>query len=109
VSQALGETWVSPCRISTSSNGTPSWSATIWLNAVSCPWPCAVDAGDDLDLAGGSIRIAACSQPPGAVASEPSSRDGREAAHLGERRDADADWTGSPSARRSSCSRRSPS
>ncbi len=33
----LAEIWVSPCSTSTSSNGTPSRSATIWLNAVSCP------------------------------------------------------------------------
>jgi len=33
----FGDTWVSPCRTSMSSNGTPSWSAAIWLHAVSCP------------------------------------------------------------------------
>ena len=35
VSMPLCETCVSPCSTSTSSNGTPSWSATIWLHAVS--------------------------------------------------------------------------
>ncbi len=30
---------VSPCTISTWSNGTPSFSETIWAKAVSWPWP----------------------------------------------------------------------
>ncbi len=30
---------VSPCTTSTSSGETPSSSATIWANVVSCPWP----------------------------------------------------------------------
>src|SRR5262245_57540456 len=42
VSSPLTDVRVSPCSTSTSSNATPSWSATIWLHAVSCPCPCAL-------------------------------------------------------------------
>ncbi len=62
----LCDDWVSPCRISTSSNGTPSWSATIWLHAVSWPWPWADDPVITSTLPVGSMRIDACSQPPAA-------------------------------------------
>ena len=60
----LGETWVSPCSTRMSSNGTPSWSATIWLHAVSWPCPCALDPVTTSTLPVGSIRIEAFSQPP---------------------------------------------
>ena len=60
----FGEIWVSPCSTSTSSNGTPSWSATIWLHAVSCPWPCGDEPVTTSTLPVGSIRMDACSQPP---------------------------------------------
>ena len=56
--------WVSPCRISTSSNATPSRSATIWLNAVSWPWPWAEVPVVISTLPVASIRTPACSQPP---------------------------------------------
>ena len=73
----LGETWVSPCSTRMSSNGTPSWSDTIWLQAVSCPWPCALEPVTTSTLPVGSIRIDACSQPPAAVGrATPSTRDG---------------------------------
>ena len=44
--------------------GTPSRSATIWLNAVSWPWPCALAPVTTSTLPVGSIRTLACSQPP---------------------------------------------
>ena len=58
------ETWVSPCRISTSSKATPSRSATIWLNAVSWPWPWAEVPVVISTLPVASIRTLAYSQPP---------------------------------------------
>ena len=60
----LGEIWVSPCSTRMSSNGTPSLSATIWLQAVSWPWPWALDPVTTSTLPVGSIRIEAFSQPP---------------------------------------------
>ena len=62
----FGATRVSPCSTRTSSNGTPSLSATIWLHAVSCPWPCALDPVTTSTLPVASIRTLACSQPPAA-------------------------------------------
>src|ERR1019366_278586 len=82
----LGETWVSPCRTRMSSNGTPSWSATIWLHAVSWPCPCALDPVTTSTLPAGSILIAAA----GAVAQRAEHAGRGQAAHLGEGRDADA-------------------
>ena len=64
VSRPFGEIWVSPCRISTSSNGTPSWSATIWLNPVSWPCPCGEMPVITSTLPVASIRMPAASQPP---------------------------------------------
>ena len=60
----LGETWVSPCSTRMSSNGMPSLSATIWLQAVSWPWPWALDPVTTSTLPVGSMRTEACSQPP---------------------------------------------
>ena len=60
----LCEIWVSPCSTSTSSNATPSRSATICDSAVSWPWPCGEMPVMTSTLPVGSIRIAACSQPP---------------------------------------------
>ena len=59
-----GEDRVSPCITSTSSNGTPSASATIWLHAVTWPCPCGVVPVTTSTLPVGSIRIEAASQPP---------------------------------------------
>ncbi len=67
---------VSPCSTSTSSNGTPSSSATIWLHAVSWPCPCGVEPVTTSTLPVGSIRMEACSQPPAPKDSEPSTREG---------------------------------
>ena len=103
------EIWVSPCSTSTSSNATPSWSATIWLHAVSCPWPCGLVPVMTSTLPVGSIRIAACSQPPAAYRSEPSTRDGARP-HISVKVEMPMpSWTVSPRSRRSACSRRSPS
>ena len=55
---------VSPCSTSMSSNGTPSESATSWLQAVSWPCPCGVEPVTTSTLPVGSIRMAAFSQPP---------------------------------------------
>ena len=66
VSRPRGEVWVSPCSTSTSSNATPSLSATIWLHAVSCPCPWALAPVITSTLPVGSIRIEAVSQPPAA-------------------------------------------
>ena len=60
----LGLESVSPVMTSTSSNGTPSASATIWLHAVWCPWPCGVAPDTTSTLPVGSMRICADSQPP---------------------------------------------
>jgi hypothetical protein len=62
----FGDAMVSPCSTSTSSYGTPSRSATIWLHTVSWPWPCGDVPVITSTLPVGSIRIDACSQPPAA-------------------------------------------
>ena len=69
-----GEIWVSPCSTSMSSNGTPSWSATIWLQAVSWPCPCPDEPVTTSTLPNGSTRIDAVSQPPAPYDSEPEHR-----------------------------------
>ena len=89
-----------------SSNGTPSRSATIWLHAVSWPWPCGLDPVITSTLPVGSIRIAACSQPPAAYASAPSTRDGASP-HISVNVEMPMpSWTGSPESRRCFCSAR---
>src|SRR5215469_8662183 len=81
----LGETWVSPCSTLMSSNGTPSWSATIWLQAVGA------GAGYHLDLAGGQ-HPDRCGLPAARAVGERAEHSGRcQAAHLGEGGDADAE------------------
>ena len=60
----LDEIWVSPCSTSTSSNGTPSRSATIWLHAVSWPWPWGETPVMTSTLPVASMRMLALSQPP---------------------------------------------
>jgi hypothetical protein len=47
-----------------SSNGTPSWSETIWLHAVACPCPCGVEPETTSTLPVGSTRMDTDSQPP---------------------------------------------
>ena len=64
MSSPLGATWVSPWSTSMASNGTPSRSATIWLNAVSWPWPWALAPVTTSTLPVASIRTLALSQPP---------------------------------------------
>ncbi len=64
VSMPLCEVRVSPCSTSTSSNGTPRGSATIWLHAVSWPWPCGQVPVTTSTLPVGSIRMLADSHPP---------------------------------------------
>ena len=57
---------VSPCSTSTSSNGTPSRSATICDHTVSWPCPCGEVPVITSTLPVGSMRIDAVSQPPAA-------------------------------------------
>src|SRR3712207_9475209 len=71
-----GEDWVSPQITLTSSNGTPSASAAIWLHEVTWPCPCGVVPVTTSTLPVGSIRMLAASQPPAPYDSEPSTRDG---------------------------------
>jgi hypothetical protein len=66
VSRPLCEVRVSPCSTSTSSNATPSSSATIWLHAVTWPCPCGLVPVTTSTLPVGSTRTAADSQPPAA-------------------------------------------
>ena len=87
----LGAICVSPCSTSTSSKGTPSRSATIWLHAVSWPWPCGEAPVMTSTLPVASIRMLALLPAAGAVVERAEDAGRREAAHLGERRDADAE------------------
>ena len=64
MSSPLAATCVSPCSTSTASNGTPSRSATIWLNTVSWPWPWALAPVMTSTVPVASMRTLACSQPP---------------------------------------------
>ena len=100
---------MSPCSTSTSSKGTPSWSATIWLHAVSWPWPCGVEPVTTSTLPVGSIRIEADSQPPAPKDSEPSTREGARP-HISVKVEKPMpSWTGSFDSRRRRCSARSSS
>ena len=104
-----GEIWVSPCSTSMSSNGTPSWSATIWLQAVSWPCPCPDEPVTTSTLPNGSTRIDAVSQPPAPYDSDPSTRLGASP-HISVKVEMPMpSWTGSSRSRRSRCSRRSAS
>ena len=92
-----------------SSKATPSRSATSWLHAVSCPWPCGLVPVITSTLPVGSIRTAACSQPPPTYPIEPSQRDGASP-HISVYVEMPMpSWTGSPASRRFSCSARSSS
>ena len=71
-----GTTWVSPCSTSTSSKPTPSWSATICENVVTCPWPCGVTPISTRTVPVGSISMVAASQPPATYLRAASTRDG---------------------------------
>jgi hypothetical protein len=47
---------------------TPSMSAVIWLNVVSCPWPCGDEPVRTFTFPVGSMRTVADSQPPAGMA-----------------------------------------
>ena len=57
VATPQSKAFVSPSTTITSSTLTPSWSATIWANTVSCPCPCEVRPGIDVDLAGDRVDL----------------------------------------------------
>ena len=92
-----------------SSKGTPSRSATIWLHAVSWPWPCGLVPVITSTLPDGSIRTLACSQPPAAYRSAPRTRDGASP-HISVKVEMPMpSWILSPESRRCCCSARSAS
>ena len=55
---------VSPWMTCTSSTATPTWSATIWANEVSVPWPWGEMPVSTVTLPLSSTRTVADSQPP---------------------------------------------
>ena len=58
-----GAPCVSPWRTVTASGATPSSSATIWANVVSCPWPCALEPVIASTAPVASTRMSPLSQP----------------------------------------------
>ena len=54
----------SPQTISTAAGSTPSSSAAICANVVSCPWPCGEEPVRTVTRPSGSTRISALSQRP---------------------------------------------
>ena len=59
-----------------SSTSTPSWSATIWENVVTCPWPWGVTPISTRTVPVGSISMVAASHPPATYLSAWRTRDG---------------------------------
>ncbi len=76
MSSPSGTTWLSPCSTSTLSNGTPSWSATIWAIVVTLPWPCGDTPVSTRTVPVGRNSIVAASHPPAMYLSAASTRDG---------------------------------
>ena len=71
-----GTTCVSPWSTSMSSTSTPSWSATICENVVTCPWPWGVTPMSTRTVPVGSISMVAASHPPATYLSAWRTRDG---------------------------------
>ena len=92
-----------------SSGSTPSWSAAIWLHAVTWPCPCGDVPVTTSTLPVGSTRMVACSQPPATYFSAASMRDGASP-HISVKVEMPMpSCTGSLRSRRCCCSARSPS
>ena len=102
-----GDASVSPCTTSTSSKGTPSASAAIWLQHVTWPWPCGLVPVTTSTLPVGSMRMLAASQPPAEYRRSRSTRLGASP-HISVYVDTPMpSRTVSPRALRSACSARS--
>ena len=91
MSRPLWATWVSPWRISTSSNGDAEPVGDDLAERRLVALAVGARAGHDLDLAGGEHPHPGVLPAAGAVVEAAEHPRGREAAHLGERRDAEAE------------------
>ena len=101
---------MSPCSTSTSSNGTPSRSATIWLNAVSWPWPCGLTPTTTSTLPVGEHPDGGVLPAAGAVVELTRAPGSGARPHISVNVDTPRpSWTRSPASRRRFCSARSSS